>query len=360
MSTVVYDPHSMHMNLEELGKAFDALPDYPQKDFDFQLMALIGEYMNGRGVAFPGMRTLAARLHCFKMDVKRGVDRLLKFGFLAVRKVKSKGARWEHNVYIFAKRFLRKTVDKLAHHFDAQKWKTWVEEKLSDRQRRKLVRRYCEQTDTDLENAGVYTGHWMAMRYVKTHVGETPAEYEAILAEAIAKYRDYEGPNYREIADRPVKSVEPVPAPVMEKPMKPGMEPANGLAMKAVEPAMGSNVSEEPWLEADDTVEWECVSEEDTAKMFRVFDAHPELVNNPEEAAEMAGVVFPDMKTEEAAAPVEEAAPEIMKRETSLETMSANTANMQNVPRFINGEVSSLWTSQQLLHKMNPDTYPAY
>lgn len=357
---VVYDPHSMHMNLEELGKAFGVLPDYSQKDFDFQLMALIGEYMNGRGVAFPGMRTLAARLHCFKMDVKRGVDRLLKLGFLTVEKVKKEGARWAHNVYTVAKRFLRKTVDKLAQHFDAQKWKTWVEEKLSARQRKKLVRRYCEQADHDLEDAGLSEGWWMARRYVCKHVGETPEEYETILAEAVGMYRDYEGPNYREIADRPVKPVEPVPASVMEKPMKPGMVPANGLAMKAVEPAMDSNVSEEPWLEADDTVEWGDVSEEDKAKMFRVFDEHPELLNNPEEAARLAGVVLPDMKpVEETTAPIQ---PDTVKQETNLETLPANTqiANMQNAPRFLNGDVDARWRSQQLLAKLNPTVYPVY
>lgn len=364
---VVYDPHSMHMNLEELGKAFDALPDYPQKDFDFQLMIAIGEYMNGRGVAFPGMGTLAERLHCFKMDVKRGVDRVYNFGFLAVKKVKKEGARWAHNVYTVAKRFLRKTVDKLAQHFDAQKWKTWVEKKLSARQRKKLVNRYYEQADLDLENAGLRGGWWMAMRYVKKHVKETPAEYEAILAEAIEMYRDYEGPNYREIADRPVKLVQPAPVKPVEEPVV-----TVEAVRVAAKPEPDAPVDSEPWLEdwgstssfpeAGEPAEWEDVSEEDMDRMFRVFDAHPELVDDPGKAAEMAGVVFPDMKTEEAA-------PEIMKRETSLEALPANTANMQrgpveldmaNAPRFINEEVSSLWTSQQLLHKLNPDTYPAY
>lgn len=345
---IVYDSHAMNMDLGLLREEFDALPDYPQKDFDFQLTLLIAEYANSKGVCWPGMGILATRLHCFKMDVKRGVDRVLKFSVFAIKKAKAKGAKWEHNVYIFAKRFLRKTVDKLASHFDAQKWKDWVEEKMSERQRKKLIRRYCEQTDTDLENAGVYQGHWMAMRYVKKHVGETPEEYDAILAEAIAKYRDYDGPNFREIADRPAKPVaQPVSTPV--------------------------------------STPVEDVSEEDMARMFRMFDEHPELVDDPEQAARLAGVVLPDMKQpakpepvdpepwlEDYDKPVEPVSP--VKRETNLEALPANTesasavgSNTQpiqldtaNAPKFINGEVSSLWTSQQLLHKMNPDMYPAY
>ena len=48
----------------------------------------------------------------------------------------------------------------------------------------------------------------------------------------------------------------------------------------------------------------------------------------------------------------------------SVSAVGSNTQPIQldtaNAPKFINGEVSSLWTSQQLLHKMNPDMYPAY
>ena len=381
---IVYDPHTMNMSVDELGKAFAPL-DYPQKDFDFQLMIAIGGYANGKGVAFPGMGTLAARLHCFKMDVKRGVDRLVKLGFLAVKKVKSKGAKWEHNVYTLAKRFLRKTVDKLAQHFDAEKWKHWVEEKCSARQRRKLVARYCEQCETDLTDAGV-RGWWMAMRYVKTHVGETPAEYEAILQEAIQKYRDYDGPNYREIADRPVKPVQPAPVKPVEEPVV-----TVETVRVAAKPLYPEPVDPEPWLEDyDKPIEWEDVSEEDMAKMFRVFDEHPELVDDPEKAAVMAGVVFSDMKQPvQKPAESEPVDPEswledTVERETNLESLPANTesvsavgsntqptmpapsqtnipANTQeNVPKFINGEPSSLWRSQQLLHQINPTMYPAW
>lgn len=369
VDAVVYDMHPQNLDLEALRAKFDALPDYPQKDFDFRLTAVIGEYMNGRGVAFPGMGILAEQLHCFKMDVKRGVDRILPLDVFTVRKVKSEGARWEHNVYIFAKRFLRKTVDKLARHFDAAKWKVWVEEKMSARQRGKLIRRYCEQIDRDLENAGVTQGHWVAMRYMVKHVHETPEEYETILAEAIQKYRDYAGPNFLKIEDRPVlKPALPVPAPVQEKPAEP----------------VGD------------------VSEQDKAKMFRVFDKHPELLNNPVEAARLAGVVLPDMEPvqeQSASAPAHEpalqadkptvwedgsvwptgpltkptTAPMPVKQQTDLNTLPANTTSvvgstntqpvqldMTNAPKFINGEVSALWETQQLLHEINPTMYPAY
>lgn len=381
---IVYDPHAMNMDVEGMRAVFDALPDYPQKDFDFQLTVLIAEYANSKGVCWPGMGTLAGRLHCFKMDVKRGVDRILEFGFFAVKKVKSKGAKWEHNVYVFAKRFLRKTVDKLAAHFDTAKWKTWVEEKLSERQRKKLVNRYCEQADLDLEKVCASEGWWMARRYVAKHVVETPEEYDQILAEAIAKYRDYDGPLYREIAGRPVKPVQPVPAPVQEKPAEPA--PVMEKPIAEAVPVEPEPVDPEPWLQDwSKPVEWDYVSEKDMDKMFRVFDTHPELVDDPVKAAEMAGVVLPEMKTvstpeealpantpvEEITTPIQEptATPEVMKRETGLEALPANTASTQsgpvqtdmaNAPKFINGEVDARWGTQQLLHQLNPTMYPAY
>lgn len=350
---IVCDPHAMNMDLGLLREEFDALPDYPQKEFDFQLMVLIAEFANGKGVCWPGMGTLAARSHCFKMDVKRGVDRLLKFEFFTVKKVKNKGAKWEHNVYMFAKRFLRKTVDKLASHFDTAKWKTWVEEKMSERQRKKLVNRLCEQVDLDLEHAGVRDGMWMAMRYAKKHVGETPEEYDQILQEAIEKYRDYEGPDYREIADRPVKRVpvtEPA-APVMSAPA-PIQEPAGErvVTVEAVEP---EPVDPEPWLQDwDKPIEWEDGSQwtiaQPTVKQETNLEALPA---NTTSASAASGV--------------NNASNTVSSANTA--TMPANTANTQpiqldtaNAPKFINGEVSSLWTSQQLLHKMNPDMYPAY
>lgn len=143
------------------------------------------------------------------------------------------------------------------------------------------------------------------------------------------------------------------PAPIQEQPVEDG----------------------EPFPEADTPVEWDYVSEKDMDKMFRMFDAHPELVDDPEKAAIMAGVVLPDMKT---------SAPMPVKRETSLESLPANTESVSavgsntqptmpapsqtniptntqdNVPKFINGEPSALWRSQQLLHRVNPAMYPAW
>lgn len=350
---IVYDPHAMNMDLGLLREEFDALPDYPQKDFDFQLMVLIAEYANGKGVCWPGMGTLAARLHCFKMDVKRGVDRLLKFGFFTVKKVKSKGAKWEHNVYVFAKRFLRKTVDKLAAHFDTAKWKTWVEEKLSERARKKLVNRYCEQADLDLEKVCASEGWWMARRYVAKHVGETPEEYDQILQEAIARYRDYDGPLYREIADRPVKRV-----PVMEKPAGERIVTSasaaserkrNASIVSAAEP---EPVDPEPWLQDwDKPIEWEDGSQWSIAQ--------PKQDNAPVQEP-----VEQETSLETLPANTESASAVSSANTTPANTLSANTQPIQldtvNAPKFINGEVSSLWTSQQLLHKMNPDMYPAY
>lgn len=132
------------------------------------------------------------------------------------------------------------------------------------------------------------------------------------------------------------------------------------------------------------------------SKIAEVVQAHPEkeeeFLSHPEKAAQLAGfgvksadLVPEPVQKQSASAPVSSAsavlqadtpivwengsdsydAP-VVKQETNLNTLPANTTpantqtNMADCPKFINGEVSALWETQQLLHEINPTMYPAY
>lgn len=137
----------------------------------------------------------------------------------------------------------------------------------------------------------------------------------------------------KDTAEKLVKPAEPVPAPVEEK----SAEPANGFGVR----------------------------------IAAMVDAHPELAEeflaHPEKAAAMAGANNPTCDAQyDVSKPVEET-PATVKRETSLDTLPANTQGntadtspMQNAPRFLNGETDARWHSQQLLHQLNPTMYPAW
>lgn len=319
------DDCPLHIDAEKLREAVEK---YYEDPIGVKVASAIASFADSKGLAFPSVSRLSDMTGYTWQEVSKAVGRLQALGVLTVTRRRFKNSQHCHNEYRFVKKFVRKVADIRSSHFlgNVLKWKAKAE---------------------DVATAVVDHA-------VKTVGGKVKQVASAMSASA------------------PV--AEPVSVePVQEKPVQPVPAPAEPATVED----WGSTSS---FPEADDSVEWDYVSEQDMDKMFRVFDAHPELVDDPVKAAEMAGVVFPEMKTvstpesatalnapvEETTTPIQKptATPEIMKRETNLETLPANTqpvqTDMTNAPKFINGEVDARWGSQQLLHQLNPTQYPAY
>ena len=324
------DDCPLHIDAEKLREAVEK---YYEDPIGVKVASAIATFADSKGLAFPSVKRLSDMTGFTWQEVSKAVGRLQALGILTIQRRRFTNSQHAHNEYRFVKKFVRKVADLRSSHFlgNVQKWKAKAQ---------------------DVATAVV--DHAVKTVSSAVGMGEKPASAPAS-AEPVEE-----------------KPVQPVPAPVMSAPAPIQEQPVE---------------DGEPFPEADTPVEWDYVSEKDMDRMFRVFDEHPELVDDPVKAAEMAGVSFPDMKVSE---PVEETTAPIqpvqtMKLETNLNTLPANTesvsaagsntesvsavgsANTQpiqldtaNAPKFINGEVSSLWTSQQLLHKMNPDMYPAY
>lgn len=325
------DDCPLHIDAEKLREAVEK---YYEDPIGVKVASAIATFADSKGLAFPSVSRLSEMTGCTWQEVSKAVGRLQALGILTVQRRRFKNSQHSHNEYRFVKKFVRKVADLRSSHFlgNVQKWKAKAQ---------------------DVATAVV-------AHAVKTVGGK--------VKQAASGVFDVSSANAAEPA-----SVEPV----QEKPVQPVPAPAEPV-MSAPAPIQEQPVEDgEPFPEADTPVEWDYVSEKDMDKMFRVFDAHPELVDDPEKAAVMAGVSFPDMKVsepvEETTAPIQEPV-QTVKQQTSLEALPANTESVSavgsntqpiqldtaNAPKFINGEVSSLWTSQQLLHKMNPDMYPAY
>lgn len=319
------DDCPLHIDAEKLREAVEK---YYEDPIGVKVASAIATFADSKGLAFPSVKRLSDMTGFTWQEASKAVGRLQALGILTIQRRRFKNSQHSHNEYRFVKKFVRKVADLRSSHFlgNVQKWKAKAQ---------------------DVATAVVDHA-------VKTVGGKVKQVASVMSASAASGVKDASSANAAEPA-----SVEPVQEkPVMEQPVE----------------DWGSTSA---FPEADDPVEWDYVSEKDMDKMFQVFDAHPELVDDPEKAAEMAGVSFPDMKVsepvEETTAPIQEPV-QTVKQQTSLEALPANTESVSavgsntqpiqldtaNAPKFINGEVSSLWTSQQLLHKMNPDMYPAY
>lgn len=85
----------------------------------------IAGHANPWGDAFPGLALLSELTGYTIQEVSRLAHILQSAGVFIIRKVKSAGARYAHNVYHFAKSFIRRVADVNSAHFigNLQKWK---------------------------------------------------------------------------------------------------------------------------------------------------------------------------------------------------------------------------------------------
>ena len=311
------DDCPLHIDAEKLREAVEK---YYEDPIGVKVASAIASFADSKGLAFPSVKRLSDMTGFTWQEVSKAVGRLQALGILTIQRRRFKNSKHCHNGYRFAKKFVRKVADIRSSHFlgNVLKWKAKAQ-----------------------DVAAAVKNHAVRAVGVVTDVAE-------------------------KLSAASVNAAKPAVEPVQEKPAEPVPAPAEPVTEEPPVEDWGSMSS---FPEADDPVEWDYVSEEDMDKMFRVFDAHPELVDDPEKAAEMAGVVF-DMKpakpVEKTTAPIQPVEP--VKQETNLNTLPANTgsasavssanttpantlsANTQpiqldtaNAPKFINGEVSSLW-----------------
>ena len=323
------DDCPLHIDAEKLREAVEK---YYEDPIGVKVALAIATFADSKGLAFPSVKRLSEMTGFTWQEVSKAVGRLQALGILTIQRRRFKNSQHCHNEYRFVKKFVRKVADLRSSHFlgNVLKWKAKAQ---------------------DVAKAVV-------AHAVKTVGGKVKQVASAMNAAEPASVEP--------VQEEPVQ---PVPAPASAS--APIQEPAQPLE------DWGSTSS---FPEAGDPVEWDDVSEKDMDKMFRVFDAHPELVDDPEKAAEMAGVSFPSASAAEpveepATKPVEPVSP--VKRETNLETLPANTASVsavgstvqanipaniqaENAPKFINGEVDARWRSQMMLHQVNPTMYPAW
>ena len=321
-----------------LGEALSELPNTPTRELDAAVFSAIAEHANSKGRAFPSIRTIARKIGRSRMDVWRSVQRLIKLGWLTKEKVK--GARFEHCVYMIASRFLRKTVNMQAKHFDAAKWERWINyaKTMGDYMRKYtvgVVKKGCDIAQNaakpvfrftiarllrDLADKGFYGDRLeKAENFVLSHSHDTCEEYEKTLGEAV------EMAKHQPVWDTVSKPTSSAPAD-----LEPVSEPVSSASADSV-------------LQSGTPIEWEDGSTWLTDPLTKDTQAMP------------------------------------VKQETNLNTLPANTTsavdsantantvdsanvqtNMTNAPKFINGEVDSRWETQQLLHELNPTMYPAY
>ena len=112
--------HPMFVNLP---LALTAFSDYPGNSTDRSVFAVIAQYANRRGVAWPTLRTVAAAIGKTAVEVCRSVHRLAEKGFLKISQALKKNDRHPRNVYKIARRFLRRQPDVMSSHYIAAKWK---------------------------------------------------------------------------------------------------------------------------------------------------------------------------------------------------------------------------------------------
>lgn len=344
------DDCPLHIDAEKLREAVEK---YYEDPIGVKVALAIATFADSKGLAFPSVSRLSEMTGCTWQEVSKAVGRLQALGVLTIQRRRFKNSQHCHNEYRFVKKFVRKVADLRSSHFlgNVLKWKAKAQ---------------------DVATAVVDHA-------VKTVGGKVKQVASVMSASAASGVKDASSASAASERERNASNAaEPASVePVQEKPVQPVPAPAEPV-ISAPAPIQEQPVEDgEPFPEADTPVEWDYVSEKDMDKMFRVFDAHPELVDDPEKAAEMAGVSFPDMKVSEpveepATKPVEPVSP--VKRETSLEALPANTqptmpapsqtnipANTQeNAPKFINGEVDARWRSQMMLHQVNPSMYPAW
>jgi hypothetical protein len=235
------DNHPMWVNLEP---AYPVLEGYPEAELDRKTLALIAADANSKGVSFPTIKTMAEKLGETAKRVWCSVQRLIAKGLIKVlRKEKKYQDKHPRNIYQVVKALLRTEPDKTSSHFNAEKWKPFAArlkkfvsdavdtvkqvavtaaENMSARKRKprkqwnnsyrsygdrepvltpeELERKHWTQqlilqAQDDLSKAGMGDGYYPALRFIADHVEKTSEQYDSILQDAIARFKDYVKPD---------------------------------------------------------------------------------------------------------------------------------------------------------------------
>lgn len=117
----VIDYAPLHINAQALRKAIEKYDDPKMETVAFA----IASYADPRGVAFPGLELLSRITGYTIQEVSRYAHWLQAAGVLVIGRVKAQGAEHAHNVYRFAKSFIRRVADVTSAHFIAnvKKWR---------------------------------------------------------------------------------------------------------------------------------------------------------------------------------------------------------------------------------------------
>ncbi len=246
------DEHPMFINLEP---AMPVLQGYDQAEDDYKVATAIAGYADSKGVAWPTLRNIVNRTGLPLKRVNRSVWRLERKRLFAITKKKKRNDIHERNIYHFTRGLIRETPDMRSNHYDAKKWervaaclkqfvdtavdtmkqvassvaenmsaakkkprahykRTWNQRQNNsqqdyhwnkwkqshqepvltpeERQRQAWIQQLRQQAEKDLNKAHVYEGGWLAMRYIEKRLAETPEQYDSILQDAIAKFKDYQ------------------------------------------------------------------------------------------------------------------------------------------------------------------------
>ena len=128
------DEYALHVNVQAIR---ETVAKYGEIEQVATVAIAIAGYANSKGVAFPGLDTIASETGFTVQEVSRFAHRAAAIGILTIRR--SKG----HNVYRFAKNLIRKTADIRSSHFIAnvKKWRAEgrdVAQAIKKRARRSL------------------------------------------------------------------------------------------------------------------------------------------------------------------------------------------------------------------------------
>lgn len=105
-----------------MAYAVQSFSDYPGNSTDRAVFAVIAEYANSQGIAYPTMRAIANKIGKTAIEVCRSVHRLIEKGFMTVSKALKRNDKHPRNVYRIARRYLRKEADTASSHYIAEKW----------------------------------------------------------------------------------------------------------------------------------------------------------------------------------------------------------------------------------------------
>lgn len=117
-----FDEYPLHVNVQAIR---ETVAKYGEDEAVATVAIAIAGYANSKGVAFPSLDLIGGEIGFTIQEVSSYAHRGAAIGMFAICKAKAKGAKYAHNVYRFAKNFIRKTADIRSSHFIAnvKKWR---------------------------------------------------------------------------------------------------------------------------------------------------------------------------------------------------------------------------------------------